>query len=129
MRVLRVGIASYEEMKARTIAIARGRFKPGAREPKVWFTSAESFAKVLSERNRALLNVIAETAPSSITQLAELTGRRKSNLSRTLKTMERYGFVTLKKGVRGSVAPYVPYQAISLVLPLKRGSTHETEAA
>lgn len=129
MRVLRVGIASYEEMKARTIAIARGRVKPGAGEPKVWFTSAESFARVLSERNRALLNVIAETAPSSITQLAELTGRRKSNLSRTLKTMERYGFVTLKKGVRGSVAPHVPYQAISLVLPLKGGAKHGIQAA
>ena len=30
MRTLRVGIASYEQMKARTIAIARGKYKPAA---------------------------------------------------------------------------------------------------
>jgi predicted transcriptional regulator len=89
MRTLRVGIASYEQIKARTIAIARGKYKPAAGEPKVWFTSAESFARVLSDRNRALLGIIADSGPES----AKLTGRRKSNLSRTLKTMARYGFV------------------------------------
>src|SRR5215469_7543954 len=55
MTTLKVGIANYQEMKARTIAVARGkrRIKPG--EPKVWFTSTESFAKVLSAGNRELL--------------------------------------------------------------------------
>jgi predicted transcriptional regulator len=120
MKTLRVGIASYEEMKARTVAIARGLHKPSSDEPKVWFTSAESFARVLSDRNRALLQVIAESAPESLAQLAERTGRQKSNLSRTLKTMERYGFVKLERGVRGSVIPKVPYQRISLVLPVLR---------
>ena len=87
MRTLRVGIASYEQMKARTVAIARGEYRPAADEPKVWFTSAESFARVLSDRNRALLGIIAESAPESLARLAELSGRKKSNLSRTLKTM------------------------------------------
>jgi len=89
MRTLRVGIASYEQMKARTLAIARGKYKPAAGEPKVWFTSAESFARVLSDRNRALLGIIAESGPESLAHLAELTGRKKSNLSRTLKTQPR----------------------------------------
>jgi predicted transcriptional regulator len=122
MKTLRVGIASYGEMKARTVAIARGLHKPASDEPKVWFTSAESFARVLSDRNRAVLEVIAETAPESLAQLAELTGRQKSNLSRTLKTMERYGFVRLERGPRGSVIPRVPYQRISLVLPISRSA-------
>lgn len=120
MKTLRVGIASYEEMKARTVAIARGLHKPAFDEPKVWFTTAESFARVLSDRNRAVLQAIAETAPESLAQLAELTGRQKSNLSRTLKTMERYGFVKLERGARGSLIPKVPYQRISLVLPVSR---------
>jgi predicted transcriptional regulator len=55
MQTLRVGIASYEEMKARTLPIARGQYTPAADEPKVWFRSAESLARVLSDRNRALL--------------------------------------------------------------------------
>ena len=129
MRTLRVGIASYEEMKARTVAIARGEYRPAAGEPKVWFTSAESFARVLSDRNRALLAPIAESAPESLTQLADLTGRKKSNLSRTLKTMERYGFVHLVRGARGSVAPRVRYQRISLTLPLSAPGRVGTRAA
>ncbi len=120
MKTLRVGIASYEEMKARTAAIARGLHKPNSDDPKVWFASAEAFARVLSDRNRALLQIIAESAPESLAQLAERTGRQKSNLSRTLKTMARYGFVTLDRGPRGSVIPSVPYERISLVLPVSR---------
>jgi len=129
MKTLRVGIASYEQMKARTLAIARGEYKPAASEPKVWFTSAESFARVLSDRNRALLGIIAESAPESLARLAELTGRKKSNLSRTLKTMERYGFVQLGRGRRGSVIPKVPYQKISLTLQLTKPRLQVTEAA
>ena len=48
MTTLKVGIASYDEMKARTMAVARGERRVKADEPKVWFTSTESFAKVLS---------------------------------------------------------------------------------
>ena len=129
MRTLRVGIASYEQMKARTVAIARGDYRPAANEPKVWFTSAESFARVLSERNRALLGIIAESTPESLARLAELTGRKKSNLSRTLETMERYGFVHLSRGARGSVIPRVPYRRISLTLQLSTPRRQGTEAA
>ena len=64
MTTLRVGIAPYEHFKARTMAIARGQLRPAADDPKVWFTSIESFAKVLSDRNRALLALIAETNPT-----------------------------------------------------------------
>ena len=116
-------------MKARTIAIARGKYKPAAGEPKVWFTSAESFARVLPDRNRALLGIIAESGPESLARLAELTGRKKSNLSRTLRTMERYGFVQLSHGARGSVIPRVPYQKISLTLPLSKPGRQGAEAA
>lgn len=122
MKTLLVGIASYDEMKARTLAVAGGMHRPSADEPKVWFTSAESFARVLSDRNRVVLQVIADRAPESLAQLAELTGRQKSNLSRTLKTMERYGFVKLERGPRGSVIPKVPYERISLVLPVSRSA-------
>ena len=122
MKTLRVGIASYEEMKTRTMAIAQGRHRPTADEPKVWFASTESFARVLSDRNRAVLQIIADREPDSLAQLAEMTGRQKSNLSRTLKTMERYGFVKLERGPRGSVIPKVSYQRISLVLPVSRSA-------
>jgi len=128
MKVLHVGIASYEEMKARTLAIARGAYKPAAGEPKIWFTSAESFARVLSDRNRALLRTIVESEPESLAELAMLTGRQKSNLSRTLKTMERYGLVQLKRGARGAIVPKVACQSISLALPLSTPVRHRPAA-
>jgi predicted transcriptional regulator len=120
MKTLRVGIASYEEMKARTLRIARGEHRVAAGEPKVWFTSTESFAKVLSVGNRDLLRVIAEKAPASIDELAHLTGRKKSNLSRTLKTMAGYGLVRLDRGERGRLAPKVTHERVELDLPLVR---------
>jgi len=118
MKTLKVGIASLEDMKKRTLAIARGRLKPAKDDPKVWFTSPESFARVLSNKNRALLNVIVATHPDSLQTLAERTGRKTSNLSRTLKTMERYGFVRLHRGARGKIRPEVPYRSISLTVAL-----------
>ena len=118
MKILKIGIASYDEMKARTMAIARGEVKAKPGDPKVWFTSTESFAKVLSAKNRALLGTIAKSRPSSLQELAKCTGRKPSNLSRTLKTMEHYGFVRLHRGERGQIRPEVPYQSISLDLPL-----------
>ena len=117
MKTLKIGIASYKDMKARTMAIAQGKVKPKPGDPKVWFTSTESFAKVLSNKNRALLATIAATHPGSLQELAGHTGRKASNLSRTLKTMEHYGFVRLHRGERGRIRPEVPYQAISLELP------------
>ena len=63
MKSLKVGIASYADMKARTMAIARGELKPRPGEPNVWFTSIESLAKVLSDRNRALLNLLVFRGP------------------------------------------------------------------
>src|SRR5260370_38873448 len=108
MTMLKVGIASYEQMKARTLAVARGKQRVRQDDPKIWFTSMESFAKVLSDRNRALLALMAETQPDSLAELSQPSGRAKSNLSRTLKTMASDGLVLLPTGQRGSVGPRAP---------------------
>jgi predicted transcriptional regulator len=105
-------------MKARTMAIARGELKLGPSDPKVWFPSTESLVRVLSEKNRLLLGTIKKSEPKSLAELAELTGRKKSNLSRTLKTMQRYGIVTLKRETRGRLVPQVPYERVSVDLQL-----------
>jgi predicted transcriptional regulator len=127
LKKLKVGIASYPEMKARTLAIARGERRRQRGEPRIWFRSVESFAKVLSERNRALLGLIAEEEPASLAELAELSGRAKSNLSRTLRTLEKYRLVTLEKGPKGRVVPRVSYSDIVLDIPLAIGR-HSPEA-
>lgn len=120
MTTLKVGIADYEEMKARTMRIAKGEEKPSPDDPKVWFTSTESFAQVLSAGNRELLRVIAEQAPGSLEELAEITGRAKSNLSRTLKKMASYGLVRMDPGEGRKLAPKVVHDMVELELPLTK---------
>ncbi len=65
-----------------------------------------SLAAVLSEDNRALLRVIRNARPRSLTELADLTGRKVPNLSRTLRTMAGYGLVALERD-KGEVRPTV----------------------
>lgn len=97
MKAIVVGILPQDRIRERMLAIARGEYKPKTTEPKIWFTSMRSLAEVLSDENRALLKVIQDTKPQSISTLAEMTGRKPGNLSRTLKTMSNYGFVEMKR--------------------------------
>lgn len=100
MKTVVVGILPQDRIRERMLAIARGDYKPKANEPKIWFTSMRSLAEVLSDENRALLQVIRDVKPKSISILADLTGRKPSNLSRTLKTMANYGFVEMRRESR-----------------------------
>lgn len=100
MKKVIVGILPQEKIRKRMLAIAKGEYKPRHSEPKVWFTSMKSLAEVLSDQNRALLRLIADSEPASLAELSELTGRQSSNLSRTLKTLASYGFVELRKDRR-----------------------------
>jgi len=105
-KVLKIGILSREEYKKRTIAIVRGEYKPKKDEPKIWFESINSMAQILSSENQKLLKVISEKKPTSLKELENATGRKSSNLSRTLKTMSRYGIVDLVKHDK-SIKPVV----------------------
>ncbi len=106
MKKMIIGLASPQAIRARALAIASGNHQPRADEPKIWFTSMRSLAEVLSEDNRALLRVIREAKPASLSELAEVIGRAPSHLWRTLKTMERYGLVEMPRELR-TVGPVV----------------------
>lgn len=96
-KVMKIGIISWDDYKARNLAIARGELKPKSTDPKVWMPSMETAAKVLSEENLALLRAIQRQKPQSVTELASLTNRKQGNVSRTLKTMSRYGIAELRE--------------------------------
>lgn len=105
-KVMNVGIISRDDYVKRTIAIAKGKYKPRKDEPKIWFESLKSMSQVLSSENQDLLKVIIKHKPRSLTELEKLSHRKKSNLSRTLKTLERYGIVELPKQ-EGRLVPNV----------------------
>lgn len=97
MKKIVIGIMPQEQIRERVLAIAKGEYKPKPGEPKIWFTSMKSLSEILSDENRALLKIIRDEHPESITGLAALTGRKPGNLSRTLKTMSRYGLVEMRR--------------------------------
>lgn len=102
-KAMKVGIMPYEKFKKYTMAIACGKYRPKRNEPKIWFESIETFCQVLSTRNVELLKLIDEKKPQSIRELAEISGRQVSNLSRTLKTFNKYGIVDIIENKRAKM--------------------------
>ncbi|MBF0383162.1 MAG: MarR family transcriptional regulator [Magnetococcales bacterium] len=94
---IRVGIATYEQQKQRMMAVARGELKLAPNEPKIWFSSIESLAQLLNSKNQRLLEIIEESQPDSVHDLARLSQRKPSNLSRTLKSLAHMGIVDMVK--------------------------------
>lgn len=124
MKKARVGIISLDDYKERTIAIAKGLYKPKKNEPKIWFTSIKSLANVLSEENQTLLKLIIENKPQSVSELENLSGRRANNILRTLKKMEQYGLVKLTESKqdnqcgRARLVPQALYDEFDIAISL-----------
>ena len=81
----------------------------------IWFDSLKSVANVLSNENQQLLKVIAEQQPQSVTELATLTGRAVSNVSRTLKTLGKYNLVEMQS-TKNMLRPSVTHQEFLVVV-------------
>ena len=97
VKVMKIGIISRENYIKRTVAIAKGQYKPRNDEPKIWFETLKSMSQILSNENQNLLKLIIDQKPRSLAELEKISHRKKSNLSRTLKTLEKYGIVELPK--------------------------------
>ncbi len=124
MKTLRVGIASREGYRKRTIAIAKGEYVPSKGEPKIWFESVGTLSQVLSDQNQDLLRLILQTHPESLHELAERSGRATSNLSRTLRKMEQYGLVCLEQGPNRQLVPRVNYSGVEFKLSFQVDSSN-----
>jgi len=98
---VKVGIMPRKDYQQYLVDVARGKrvLKPDS--PQVWFSSYDSMFQVLNSRNIELLGMIQSLQPDSITQLAEISGRKLSNLSRTLKNFENAGLLTWEKKDHG----------------------------
>ncbi len=127
-KVLNIGIISYQDYKKRSLAIAKGEYRPKSDEPKIWFESLQSMAQVLSNENQLLLKTILERKPESLKELEEATGRSSSNLSRTLRTMARYGIVKMEK-VNRNIKPVVEATDFSVQFGLYADGHRKNAAA
>ena len=120
---LHIGIAPPSYVKKRMLEIARGG-KPSPEEPRVWVSSLESLAKVLTDKNMLLLEMIRNSQPQSLGELAKLSDRKVPNLSRTLHLMERLGIVALLEKPNGRKVPTAIYDTdVEFILHYAPGSS------
>lgn len=112
-KLLKVGIASVQEQRTRSLAIAAGTRQRGDDEPHVWFPSVAAMAKVLSDDNMALLKAVREQRPDSMDTLAKAVGKHAPNVSRSLHTMAAYGLVEFIKNGR-TVMPQATFEHLSV---------------
>ena len=124
---------SFAEFKELTLDVVRGKRKIDSSEPKIWieaadtgdkkttqiqFQSLEAGAKLLSPKNRALLRVIAERRPKSVSELAILTRRAEQNLMRTLHKLSEAGLVRLDRSEGRAYQPVVTARKVHFEIDL-----------
>jgi len=98
--------------------------------PKRWFASEtaaetalgamspEAMVKLLSPQNLELLKVIGTQQPKSVHELAAIVHREESNLSRTLKKLQKAGIVGFVNGPGRTLAPRLLARRVTLDLDL-----------
>jgi predicted transcriptional regulator len=124
--------ATYQEFKKFTLDVVKGKRRVDPIEPKIWvestdadagireiqFQSLEAGAKLLSAKNRALLRLIAERHPKSVSELAILAGRAEQNVLRTLHKLSAIGLVRLDKGEGRAYQPVVAGRKVHFEIDL-----------
>jgi predicted transcriptional regulator len=96
-------IKTMRELEAEMRAVARGEKPAPADAARTTFASVDALIRLLTPENRALLAVIRDRKPQSIAELAKLTGRAASNLTRTLAKLEAVGFVSMQGEARRKI--------------------------
>jgi predicted transcriptional regulator len=113
---VRIGIMPEQLIRTRVIAMAQGKYKPSDDEPKIWYTSLNAISQILNPENIVLLRLMDTERPTSMSLLAELSGRKKSNLSNTLKSLCDKGFARLEKGEGRNLKPVALYTDFEIVI-------------
>jgi predicted transcriptional regulator len=131
---------TYQEFKKFTLEVVKGKRQVDPNEPKIWvesgdtanvgvreiqFQSLEAGAKLLSAKNRALLRLIAERHPKSVSELATLAGRAEQNVLRTLHKLSAVGLVRLDKGEGRAYQPVVAGRKVHFEIDLLTGEPHD----
>lgn len=98
-----VRIQSHGALRREMKEVASGKRPAPRGAGGVSFDSVETLLRLLTPKNRELLAVIRDKKPQSIAELAEMTGRKPPNVTRTLGKLEAVGFVRMKTVKRRKV--------------------------
>ena len=94
--MMKVKIQSHADLRKEMKAVASGKQAPPKDAGGTSFDSVETLLRLLTPKNRELLAIIRDRKPRSIAELAEMTGRKPPNVTRTLGKLEAIGFVRMK---------------------------------
>jgi predicted transcriptional regulator len=89
-------IQSLREIEAEMRAVARGEKAAPKDAAAPSFNSVGVLMRLLTPENRELMAIIRDKKPKSIAELAKLTGRASSNLTRTLGKLKDAGLVKMQ---------------------------------
>jgi len=81
----------------------------------IYFTDFVAFRKAMTPQRFALLKLIREQHPDSVSTLAALAGRDMKNVSDDLKALVKLGLVEILQTGRNK-APHLRYEKITLEL-------------
>ncbi len=119
MKTLRIAISNYEMDVSREMAIAEGKRKREFGKPFSRYMSFDMFAKNLTDENIDLIQLIAAKKPKSIKELALISEKEESKILSILSCLEAGGFVNLNRIEGGQIIPTVPYEDISIHIPVR----------
>jgi predicted transcriptional regulator len=118
VKKVRIGIKStkkaLEEFLKEGEAIEQGqKVKP---ETAIYFASLSVFRMALTPKRLELLHIIKEKRPSSLQELARISGRNMKNIITDVSLLENLGLIDLHRAKNGrkEAAPRVGYNRISL---------------
>lgn len=117
METLKIQIKSREQADAEFVRAFKDT-QAGKKVPPqkgVYFTSLAAVRALLTEKRLALLHLIRERHPNSISELAKISGRNFKNIYADVMILKKYGLVKIgppSKTTRQRIS--VPYQAIDI---------------
>lgn len=86
---------------------------------KIVARTTEDIGKILTNERVRLLHTIRENKPGSISELARMLDRKKSNVHNDLTFLEGIGLLEIRKGKNHvKKVPVVDYDALHITVPL-----------
>lgn len=118
-------IVSHADLRSEMVAVARGE-RPAPRDAgDQSFESVGALMRLLTPDNRQLLAIIRDRKPRSIAELATLSGRAASNLTRTLAKLESSGFIRMEEDARRRIPTAIVRKLVIEIDPFSQNDRLE----
>jgi predicted transcriptional regulator len=128
MTELKIGIMPGREYQQYILDVVSGKRRIDPAMPTMMFSNIESLTRLIFA-NLDLLELIAQQRPKTMAELSQLSGRRPSNLSRTLKSLELHGLISLEDSPAGrGKKPVLLVSSLNIQIPFTKAASTQVTA-